>query len=409
MTAAWLCDAGVVERIESAWRSPAPELLLRAQAYAAATASADLLRVDGRTARIAVSGTLTKAPDFWASLFGDANTTYSDIRRALASAVGDPEIDSIVLEIDSPGGEVDGLFDTLDAVAHARASGKKIYALAERAQSAAYGIAAATGRIEARGRGATFGSIGTAVSMYHSPQVVTMTNSDSPDKRPDVSTPAGRAVVVEYLDQINSIFVDAIAKGRGITTKSVASEYGRGQSYTAENALDRRMIDHIHSASSPSKGKTMASEVETLRAQLAAAEARANAAESSNAETATTLSQLVAQVSALTAASTVNAHAARVDELQRAGKLPPALRGWALKQAPAVLEAYAADAPAAPAVTSARVDAPAAPTSPTKLTSEQKKVCEAMGLTEKEFLEEQAVQIALQAERRASVRGEESN
>lgn len=204
------------------------------------------MSLSGSTATIAVEGVLTKRPDFWARFFGSSNTTYSSIRNALQFAASSADVSEIVFSIDSPGGSADGLIELLDAIGAVRASsGKKMRVLAEQAQSAAYGIASRVGNIEARGRGAVFGSIGTAASYYVDPRVVTLTNTESPDKRPDLTTPEGKAVVVKYLDQVNHEFVTAIAEGRGVPLSRVTEGFGRGQSMTAAEALRLGLIDSI--------------------------------------------------------------------------------------------------------------------------------------------------------------------
>jgi ClpP class serine protease len=219
------------------------------------------LTIAGATAEIRVEGVLTKRPDFLSMFFGGGNTTYTGIRNALAVAANDPNVKTILLGIDSPGGEVDGLFETLDAITAIRASsGKTIRVRAERAQSAAYAIAAVAGTIEAVSRASTFGSIGIVASFRVDPDVVTITNSDSPNKRPDVTTDAGKAVVAEYLDQVNDEFVRAIAKGRDVDAKTVTESYGRGASFTAPNAQRLGMIDKISTPPRAvnSKGRAMA-------------------------------------------------------------------------------------------------------------------------------------------------------
>lgn len=234
------------------------------------------LTLAGTTAEVRVEGVLTKRPDFWAMFLGSSNTTYAEIRQALAVAEMDPNVKRIVMVVDSPGGSVDGLHETLDAIHAMRSSTSKALAVrAENAQSAAYGIAAAAGSIEAVSRASTFGSIGTAVSFWVSPQVVTLTNSDSPDKRPDLTTPEGKAVVVKFLDQVNDEFVRAIARGRGVTAKAVLEGYGRGASFTAPNALELGMIDKISApprAVNNSRGKAM-NEPNDARASAADIEA----------------------------------------------------------------------------------------------------------------------------------------
>ena len=111
--------------------------------------------------------------------------------------------------------------------------------------SAAYGIAAAAGNIVAAGPAAMFGSVGTAISMAVSDDVVTITSSNAPEKRPDPRTEEGRASIIRHLDAIDSLFVDAIAAGRGIAPDTVRQNYGRGASLLAGEAQQRGMIDGI--------------------------------------------------------------------------------------------------------------------------------------------------------------------
>jgi ClpP class serine protease len=248
----WLLEPDTLRRLQHAqqqFSDPTAMLRWEAEQSAAAESRDGLpqgLLVAGGVATVSVEGVLTKRPDFWAKFFGGSNTTYSSIRNALAFAASSADVGEIVFAIDSPGGSVDGLIELLDSIAHVRQhGGKPMRAVADNAQSAAYGIAAAVGKIEARGRGGTFGSIGTAVSIYVPTNVVTLTNTDSPDKRPDLTTEAGKAVVVKYLDQVNHEFVSAIAQGRGVALPSVTDGYGRGASMTAAEAKRLGLIDSI--------------------------------------------------------------------------------------------------------------------------------------------------------------------
>lgn len=264
-------DAEAIQRWHSAQQA--------AEAEAAASDGLPKgLSVSGGTATIRVEGVLTKRPDFWATFFGSSNTTYSSIANALQFAANSPDVSEIVFSIDSPGGSAEGLIELLEKIGGVRQqSGKKMRVLADQAQSAAYGIAAAVGPITARNRGAPFGSIGTATSYYVDPRVVDLTNTDSPDKRPNLATDEGKAVVVRYLDQINHEFASAIAQGRGVPLTRVTQGYGRGASMTAAEALRLGLIDHIQTtaprAVPSNQGKTMAERnpEETERAARAAA------------------------------------------------------------------------------------------------------------------------------------------
>ena len=84
---------------------------------------------------------------------------YDRLRAQIMAALADPKVEAIVLDIDSPGGEVAGCFDLADTILRGR-SVKPIWAiLGENAYSAAYAIASAASRITVPRTGGT-GSIG---------------------------------------------------------------------------------------------------------------------------------------------------------------------------------------------------------------------------------------------------------
>jgi ClpP class serine protease len=86
-------------------------------------------------------------------------TGYDGIRAMLAGAITDSDVRAVMLDIDSPGGEVAGCFDLVDAIFAARDE-KPIWAvLNEAAYSAAYAIASAASRITVPRTGGC-GSIG---------------------------------------------------------------------------------------------------------------------------------------------------------------------------------------------------------------------------------------------------------
>lgn len=202
------------------------------------------LTLAGDVAEIRIEGVLTQRPDFWSWLLGLGNTTYADIQQALALAQSDPNVKSVRLYVDSPGGEVNGLFDTFAALEQLRGV-KPISVRAVNAHSAAYGLAAVAGKIEAQNAASMFGSVGVAVSFWLSDKILDLTNTESPDKRPDLSTEEGRAVVVRELDALFDLFADAIARGRGTTVKDVVDNFGRGASFVAGEAKRRGMVDVI--------------------------------------------------------------------------------------------------------------------------------------------------------------------
>ncbi len=258
----WLLTTEVLNRMRAARTLGYAPTLEERREFAAAMQEAHArnpavagprnLKVAGEVAQINIEGVLTEKPDCFALMFGDGNTTYASIREALASADADPNVKSIVLNVDSPGGSVHGLFETLAAL---EATQKPITSIASLAASAAYAIvSAAGGPIRAKTIGSQFGSIGVAASIYLDDDVLDLASTDAPNKRPDVSTEAGQAVVREELDAIHEVFVDGIASGRTHATgekfdaKRINSDFGRGGVLLAKEAKKRGMIDTIPKA-----------------------------------------------------------------------------------------------------------------------------------------------------------------
>jgi ClpP class serine protease len=205
--------------------------------------SSRLLSVAGDTAEVTVRGILTERFSFLAYLMGGGNTTYREIRAAIAEAEADPNVKSIQLAIESPGGTFAGLVETVNAIEATRKPTQAV--VANMAASAAFGLAAATGNIRATNAGAHFGSVGAAKTFMIDENEVVITSTSAPDKIPDVTTDEGQAVVRKELDSVHALFIQNIARGLGVTTEKIDSDFGQGAVFLAEEALKRGMITSI--------------------------------------------------------------------------------------------------------------------------------------------------------------------
>ncbi|OAN44959.1 S49 family peptidase [Magnetospirillum moscoviense] len=121
--------------------------------------SADVAVTPDGIAIVPVVGTLVARSGYLGAASG--LTGYGDIADAIEAAATDPGVRAILLDVDSSGGEVGGLFDLVDHIQAIRAQcGKPIWAVAdEAALSAAYAIACTADRIYVTQTGEV-GSIG---------------------------------------------------------------------------------------------------------------------------------------------------------------------------------------------------------------------------------------------------------
>jgi len=239
----WLLTQDILSQIEAA-KAAGLQLTVEQVSAAGLSRGADGPMVVGSDAVIPIEGVLSEKPDFLAAWFGGGNTLYPDIIGAIAEANGDPVVERIVLDVGtSPGGDINGLFATMDAI---RNSGKPVVARVKNmAASGAYGLVSQASEIRAANRGTQFGSVGVAYDTMVFSEEVSIASTESPNKRPDLTTAAGRQVVREQLDDYHAIFVEGIAVGRGTTVAAVNKAYGRGAIVLARDALDKGMIDAI--------------------------------------------------------------------------------------------------------------------------------------------------------------------
>lgn len=177
-------------------------------------------------------------------------TSISALALDLRAAVDDPDVKAILLDVNSPGGEVTGVSEFAAQVRAARAR-KPIGAyIGGAGASAAYWIASAADTIIANDT-ARVGSIGVVMAVPNpaadSAADIEIVSSNAPAKRPDVATDAGRAEIQRTVDALEQVFVQAVAEHRGVKTAKVVSDFGRGGVHVGEAAKAAGMVDAIGS------------------------------------------------------------------------------------------------------------------------------------------------------------------
>jgi ClpP class serine protease len=201
-----------------------------------------VMSVAGDTAEITVRGVLTNTPDMFAYFFGGGNTTYPEINSALAEAEANPDVTQTVMRFISPGGTVNGMFDTIEAMKKHK---KPIKAIVELSASASFAISSQADEVVAHNRASMLGSVGVVVDTHISANELSITSTNAPHKRPDLTTPEGKAVLVEQLDAVAALMDEAIAEGRNTTIEKVNADFGKGGILLADEALKRGMIDSV--------------------------------------------------------------------------------------------------------------------------------------------------------------------
>jgi signal peptide peptidase SppA len=213
-------------------------------------------RVVGNAAIIPITGTITPRPSLFEEWSGGCS--HSGIGRATEAAVNDGKVETIIYEIDSPGGVVFGMVEGAEKVAAATKKKPTIAVANYVAASAAYWYMSQCGELVVSPTGMV-GCIGVLMANTDMTKALEMqgvradlvANDSSPFKSegyPQVPvTPEALADLKSQCNAYAEMFVNAIAKGRGIRPATVERDFGRGRTLLAKDALDARMVDKIES------------------------------------------------------------------------------------------------------------------------------------------------------------------
>lgn len=181
-------------------------------------------------------------------------TTYEQIRASLRAAIGDPNVQAVVFDIDSPGGESAGLFDLVDEIRAARKA-KPIHAVAnEEAYSAAYAIASAAEKVYTPRTGG-LGSIGVIAvhvdeSAADEQAGLRYTTIFAGARKNDFSpheplSAEARAVAQTHVDDVYGIFTTTVARNRQMPVQKVRDT--EAAIYRGKAAVDAGLADEVAS------------------------------------------------------------------------------------------------------------------------------------------------------------------
>lgn len=181
-------------------------------------------------------------------------SSYEQIARAHQAALADPTVGAILLEVDSPGGEVAGCFELAQMIYDGRGVKPTKAYVSDLACSAGYELASSAGEIVIA-RSAVVGSIGVVMTFLDTSERdakqgvrrFEILSSQSPNKRPDPQTDAGRAQVQQMLDDLAQVFIEDVARNRGVSVETVLADFGQGGVMVGARAVAAGLADRVGS------------------------------------------------------------------------------------------------------------------------------------------------------------------
>jgi signal peptide peptidase SppA len=179
-------------------------------------------------------------------------TSYEGIAHQIESAVRDPKVRNIILDIDSPGGEATGAMETAALVRKANEA-KPVYAMVNgMAASAAYAIASGAKAVISTESGVS-GSIGVVLMHADYSRAVdragvtpTLIHAGAHKVDGNPYTPLSGEVKADLqaeVDRYYALFIDAVAAGRGRRLSAKAARATEARTFIGAAARDAGLID----------------------------------------------------------------------------------------------------------------------------------------------------------------------
>lgn len=207
---------------------------------------------DSGIAVVPVIGPMVSRGDWLTELFGIGD--YASVGSTITDAFADPATRAVVMEIDSPGGEVGGLFDLTDRIRSLKLeTGKPLWAVAsEAALSAAYAIASTADRLYVTRTGEA-GSIGVVAIHVDESAADTMagrkyTLIHAGAKKVDGNAheplaPEAHADIQADVDALHEAFVALVARNRDLAPEVVRAT--QAAIYRGQRAVEAGLADRI--------------------------------------------------------------------------------------------------------------------------------------------------------------------
>ena len=192
---------------------------------------------------IPIVGSIFRYANLFTSISGATSTQILSLD--FNTALNDKDVKGILLNIDSGGGQANGISELSSMIFNARGI-KPIKAyIGGSGASAAYWIGSSADEVIINDTGVA-GSIGAMLSFDDASELkekagikeVKIISSVSPLKNSD-------SELQSLVDSLGNIFVENVARNRGTTTEDVKSNYGKGGLFVGQEAVNAGLADKV--------------------------------------------------------------------------------------------------------------------------------------------------------------------
>jgi len=218
---------------------------------AEAQARAASSRRGGDVAIVPVLGLLTHRGDMVESA---STTSTAEVAQYVRSLAAEPSVSAIVMEFDSPGGEVAGMPEAAEVLREARKAKPLVAAVNTKAGSGGYWLASQADEVIVTPSGLV-GSVGVfyphedkSAEMAAKGRKVTLVSAGKYKTEGNPYEALGdeaRGYLQGRVDDAYAMFVSDIARGRGVSREAVRDGFGQGRMVGAKAAVEAGMASAV--------------------------------------------------------------------------------------------------------------------------------------------------------------------
>jgi signal peptide peptidase SppA len=231
-----LADDEIEARIEGARRAPSP------------------VATPGTIAVLPIFGPIVPRANVVQDISGPKATSAELVEAAFRAALADTNVSSILLDVDSPGGNVQGIPELAATLRSARGQKPVVAVVNHTAASAAYWLASQADEIVVTPSGEV-GSIGVftvhddlsaAAEKAGVRRTYIAAGAHKVEGNPfEPLSDATRQYLQQRVDAVHDEFVRDVARGRRVSQQTVRETFGQGRMVKASDALKLGMADRI--------------------------------------------------------------------------------------------------------------------------------------------------------------------
>lgn len=207
---------------------------------------------EGGIAILPITGPIFRYANLFTAYSGATSTQL--LATDFQSLMENQDVRAVLLSIDSPGGEAFGIGELATMIKLGARQKPVVAYVSGMGASAAYWLASAADEIVADST-AILGSVGVVLTVRDTKRAekqrgidrYEIVSSQSPRKRLEPDSDEGRQALQETADAMAEVFIESVARNRGVSVETVLANFGQGGVMVGKRSVDAGLADSIGS------------------------------------------------------------------------------------------------------------------------------------------------------------------